>query len=295
MGARQLQKHDVFDPLGGYDTHMDLTQLPAGTVLRFWRPSASFLKFRSPLWDVLPPQNLLVDLLHTVDLGVCQYVGGHIMAFILREDLLQSGARSMKVRQSLQLPMLNARYSQWFRSPGWGRDESSRITELGWSNLLGTGGLKRPSLGAKGAESRALFLFLADLLQEVHVHATPSKLPTGKTLLGAAKCLALWLQIVVCTGGRMPAELLDQAAAQQRNCCTLFRSGGGALRPKFHQWRHLTLQQYKSGNCRMTSTYTDETFNQLVVRFATRAKPARFAISVLEHYFLLQLARGMQA
>ena len=137
---------------------MILTELPAGAVLRFWRPCASFVKFRSPLWDVLPPQNLLCDLLHTIDLGVCQYVGGHIMAFILRQDLLQSGARSLKVRQSLQLPMLNARRSRWFSSPGWGRDQSSRIAELGWSNLLGKGGLKRPSLSPK-APSRGPFSF----------------------------------------------------------------------------------------------------------------------------------------
>lgn len=88
-----LRAGDRLDEIdGGRDIYSDLTALPHGTGMHFFRPrKENRLMFWCPLlYDkqfqpepVLTPTNLVHDTLHTLDGGVAQYAGGSIFRFFL--------------------------------------------------------------------------------------------------------------------------------------------------------------------------------------------------------------------
>ena len=86
MTLRPLQKGDRLEPGGDvHDTHMDMATLPPGSRPVFFRPGGP-VTFWSPVWPLVPHRSVLMDLLHIVDAGVCQYVAGAIFGTLLAHD-----------------------------------------------------------------------------------------------------------------------------------------------------------------------------------------------------------------
>jgi len=71
---------------------MDMATLPPGSRLVFFRPGGP-VTFWSPVWQLVPHRSVLMDLLHVVDAGVCQYVAGAIFGTLLAQDAYATGHR----------------------------------------------------------------------------------------------------------------------------------------------------------------------------------------------------------
>lgn len=103
------------------DPHQNLGELGSHVVhLRFFRPAASsFIIDWSPLHRVLRLTDCVPDLMHTVDLGVAQYIAGEIFAFIITTDALGAGLRGLELNERLEVGAraIQERLLHWYASP----------------------------------------------------------------------------------------------------------------------------------------------------------------------------------
>jgi hypothetical protein len=142
------------------DVHQDLNLWPgpARIVVNFFRPSHdSFISTWCPLLQVgaVRLTGCVIDMMHTVDLGVCAYTGGELFA-----QLIRGGAWNLRQRD-LKETML--RYMDEFqrRLLSFKKEypESECPIDLTPGMLLGARRLDRPCIAAKAAQTRALFFF----------------------------------------------------------------------------------------------------------------------------------------
>ena len=98
---------------GKHDTFSNLADLPAYPVrLVFFRPDArSRIVATNVLFDIMTIQQIILDVLHILDLGVSQYAAAWVFTMLLLADcydtgysdrphLLVYGIRAMNVRLS---------------------------------------------------------------------------------------------------------------------------------------------------------------------------------------------------
>ena len=71
------------------DTHQDLTTTPANPMrlVFFPRKEHCCITALNPLFDIITLDNVALDVLHTLDLGVAQYFAGAVFAFVIKSDL----------------------------------------------------------------------------------------------------------------------------------------------------------------------------------------------------------------
>ena len=100
------------------DVHQNLSALPPGSPLVFFsNADSSPVRFHSIIFDGdgLERRNVLIDLLHTGDSGVCQYVVGRVFHVLFRHDVYETGIRHAKLKLLACLKKVQTRYSAWRR------------------------------------------------------------------------------------------------------------------------------------------------------------------------------------
>ena len=162
------------------DTHADLTSLPSypARLTMFRRGESSWLSSVSPIFQVVDFNNIAIDVLHCIDLGVVQYCVGWVFVVLLLADVFRTGAQSDELLLVRGVSALKAELCRWYRM----NPLVTKVTNLTVGMVLGTAGnIYRPVLRAKGAESRGLFVFAIHLMrcfaaglgsiQVTHLHA----------------------------------------------------------------------------------------------------------------------------
>ena len=125
--------------------------------------------------------------------------------------------------------------------------------------------------------------------------ADPQQEPlrTMLCLKNATDQLINLLAILAAYPVRVPHELCIAAKEYARNHNSLFRSGGGILRPKHHELFEMMCKMPRTGNPLRFSTYRDETFNQVIATMAKKVSRRRFPVAVMLRYQLLRSLQGL--
>ena len=102
-----LKKHDRLDEIENHiDTCSDLSTLPEGTLLRFYRPHPEHrLTFFCPLFydlsygeRAVDPEDMVGDVLHTGDMGCAAVAGGSIFQLLIDEAVCVLNVRRHPTR-----------------------------------------------------------------------------------------------------------------------------------------------------------------------------------------------------
>ena len=140
------------------DTHVDLTLCSYPARMTFFRRSEStWLASISPIFQVLEFDNIAIDVLHCIDLGIVQYCASWVFVVLMLADIFHTGAKSEEMLLNRGVSALKAELCLWYRE----HPLVAKVTNLTLGMVLGTAGnMYRPVLRAKGAEPRGLFLCL---------------------------------------------------------------------------------------------------------------------------------------
>ena len=88
------------------DTHQDLTTTPANPMrlVFFRRKEDCCITALNPLFDIITLDHVVLDVLHTLDLGVAQYFAGAVFAFVILSDLygnMEYGRKEVRVAKGV--------------------------------------------------------------------------------------------------------------------------------------------------------------------------------------------------
>lgn len=285
---------------GGHDIWTDLTALPDGTSIHFFRPrKESRLVFWCPLiYDLqyqpeptLNPTNLVHDILHTLDGGVAQYAGGAIFRFLIQHARIAFGvcARTKEAREKRAMKQINSEYNTFSVTPL--SKELEMMPDLVLSNLVGTSGR---CISAKAMQSRMLFRF-AEWLIRRRQHRFIGELPcaTANGLIRSAEFLTEIYTIMAAHGYSIPADSCRRATVCAKNHVVLWSLHGGDVpKPKHHALVDMCRAMGHQGNPKCHTTYVDESLNATISKLAKTVHPNHFAERVLAKYILSRVVDG---
>ena len=235
------------------DVHQDLNTLevfPAPLVL--WRRMpGGCVNYPSPLLEgELDVEDLVTDLLHTVDGGVAQYCGGAIFGSLIESRT--TGARQFADMESYQKSVARwaePRLQSWYMLPEQSR--ATVLTTLTCGIMLGPGGMTRPCLKAKAMENRWLFRYAKHELEqhaEVLEAAGGSIALRARRLAAAAARLEDFYTSLYSHGLRVPEQECQRLLSVVTGHIALMRGAGTDLAPKHHNWYEMVLGMPRNGN-----------------------------------------------
>ena len=225
--------------------------------LMFWRAREEGLtRHRNPLFSkrtFITIENLCVDEMHTVHLGVFQsYVATALWALI-KEDVwgLRAGLSEEAAHQRSAL-RLGRELFEWYTMETQRRPDKPlyELTDFAMETL---GSKDSPKLGAKAAETGTLLEFAADLCKMCYVN-----LQAGAALTKAGEALVTYMQVTRSAAAQLrPAERQRLADAFIR-FLKLREAAGIPYKPKMHLMLHLALQSNRFGNPKDVGTWFDD-------------------------------------
>ena len=293
-----LRARDRLEQVPGHDIAVDLSTLPEGTAVHFFRPDpAGRLTHWFPLFfntdyddqPILEPERIVGDMLHTVDGRVCQYAGGAIFALLVEHAVPALGVprhRSRLVLEQRAIVVLRRKLREFYQSDGRNLEQMSHIT---LRNLVGAD-MTNPVIDAKAMQSRMLFYFAHWLLhgtQDTIGQHAPALVERAGGLLRSADHLKAWLVAVLSHGPVMPGNVAVSCLTLAIKHVVAWRKYAGAqLKPKHHAFVELSRALPRMGNPTHFSTYLDESINSMVCRLARSVHPANFALEVMVKYAL---------
>lgn len=96
----------------------------------------------SPILDVMSYENITVDLMHTVDLGVCQYYAGVVLSLFLKHDILGTQMDSVELKLEHGILLMQQELETFYALPAC--KHASKISTLTSNLILGPAGYARP-------------------------------------------------------------------------------------------------------------------------------------------------------
>ena len=275
----------------------ELDSLPLPFTVYFLRQQqSSCITSVSLMWNVPGVHNLGIDhlvityiadcTLHTLDLGVAQRYCGHAIRCALRNNVHNIERDSLKDRMAIGAMRVRRDLKAYYKKV----DEVAvrlgerRVNRIKCFTLKKLGpNLDTPVLLGKGAQSRALVRFCADLLHE-HCEKVGTE---GKYLVSAGRALQEYYEILKNEARLMP---LNSKLRLMHLCLhhnQLYGLAGGHYVHKHHIFVHLTAQVCFSGNPAATSTYEDESENGVIAGIGAVAHPLTWTRSVFERLEVL--------
>ena len=262
------------------DTHENSAQFKSWPArLCFWRCDKNkCLAYVSHLFFIrgFKFEMLGIDVLHCLDLGVCQRLIGHIFVWVLRQNTV-FGIASSLAGMKRACSLLEKSMNKWYGSLGRKVSKISKLNlkTLGYESEASTGELK-----CKGMQSRHLLIFARRLLNTPRLQASPEL----KYLKISASALLRAYAMMSSSGWRIDAPKLTKLL----NCCVAAAERAGVrTTPKFHVARHLGPASAATGNPARGSCHMDEDHNKTVVRMARAASVADFGLAVVAREKLL--------
>ena len=280
---------------------VNIKSLPVGLRLHFHRPTPqNRLVFWSPLLfknesddeNPIEPEQIVGDVLHTIDGGCCQFAAGPIFKlFYTKPEVLSVSTWGRKKRVNIRVTTaLRHHLNNFFSTDG--KHLISRVDEadLSMRTLLGKDA-DDPCVDAKAYDSRCLFYFSVYMLGRY----MPEFQDMGGEIAEKAHwlkqsgdALVNWLKIINEHGPIIPSGDCAKALVLAKKHLATFKLVG-VCKPKHHALVDLTRRMPFTGNPRKLTTYPDETMNQVVSLMGRRAHRSRFAFAVLRRYILGQL------
>lgn len=282
------------------DTCCNVSTLPAyPATLVFWRRRPTdWINWRCPLMGeggCLSIENILVDLLHTVDAGVCQYFSGQVFALLLRTNSynVQGGDEAVRFKRSAF--RIEQRLFEWYRT----HPQSSEYQHVTPGVLLGSGGVERPCSKGKAMESRGLFRFALSEIRRLgpQLAADPAGPEVGRCathLQQAGEQLERFFTLIHEHPRKMPREAARAALVATLSHTTHMRNAPSQLAPKHHWMWELATSLERNGSPLMYSTYVDEDCNQVFANIGRSVHALTFTISSIKKYRVLCLVRGQE-
>jgi len=259
----QLNKFDRLEREGScMDIHCRVTDFcgDGPFVLVFWRRQDEMHHLTFYSWLLRIPgvrkENIVLDILHTLDLGPACRLFGQIAKAALQSGDLGNATTEQGVK--LGCAELTSRLRSWYATGA--RTRLHKITPA----MLGAG---RGHLKCKAIEARSVLPFALKLLDLSKASpAIRSHRRKAVAALLAAYRLMSDSDRNINVGSL--GKLLD--------CCHIHsRLGKISLIPKFHFMRHLKHVAAHHGNPRCFSAYSDESHNKHMVRVAQACSAPR--------------------
>ena len=297
-GDRLEPSRDVPNPM------VNIKSLPVGLRLHFHRPTPqNRLVFWSPLLfkdesddeNPIEPEQLVGDVLHTIDGGCCQFAAGPIFKlFYTKPEVLSVSTLGAKKRVNRRVTTALGHHLNKFFSTD-GKHLISRVdpADLSMRTLIGTDP-DAPCVDAKAYDSRCLFYFsvyMLGLYMPEFQHMGGEIAEKARLLKQSGNALVDWLKIINGHGPIIPPDDCAKALLLAKRHVATFRLVG-ACKPKHHAFIDLTRRIPFTGNPRFLTTYPDETMNQLCGLMGRPAYRARFALSVIKRYILGRLLQN---
>ena len=200
---------------------------------------------------------IMIDLLHTLDLGVSQDILGNLFHEALGTNVLEG--RSKKDSCVSLLNKIKKHYRE-VNAP-------TRISNLSVEMIKVCG--KKPKLRTKGAETRHLVPFGVRLAEEMHTDD-----PSPKNLIILKMMRHLLTFYMSMNNDKFDADTCGKAA---RQCCLAYAALSEAavekwawhVKPKWHLFIELAeFQAHESGNPKHFWAYKDEDFVGFIAEIA---------------------------
>jgi len=154
-----------------------------------------------------------------------------------------------------------------------------------WRDL---GGRTKPSLRAKGGETRCLVKFCTELMQKRNCKQK------GALLARAGEALMDFYAVMEEESRCMSFKAKHLLVSSAVNHVTFYKADGGHLVHKHHGLIHMALSAGRIGNPKCVSTYEDEHENGVVARIGMHVHGSTFAKSVFERLELQNPERRVQ-
>jgi hypothetical protein len=267
LAGDRLEPSKEVPDVYGYD-HVSDDAFPLKVT--FWRRSReTMVRHRCPLFSV-PGVNMLsvmIDVLHTMHLGVANAYVAHVLWELLLADLYGIGGREDHRIQSSVLRLRTSLWD-WYRSvPATQREEITKVNEFSVDML---GSKHHRFLTTKAMEIKGLVGWVVHLLRRRGVVLGAN----ADCLLQAGEQLLRWFTIVKGSPNDMSHLQLQQMCDAGVRHINLAKLGGVHMLPKHHLFIHLLRGAVANGNPRFYATFRDEGANRVLAAVARSAYAA---------------------
>ena len=140
-----------------------------GSKVVWWRPSnETLVRHRNPIWDprlgIMPSTSLVVDTLHTLDLGVMKNYCAYMMWFLINSGVWGQGRATESEQVLVAVGQIRKMLLVWYgvHHTAFPND---RLTQLQDLTIKMLGNKNRRTLKTKGAETWGVLLFIVFTLK----------------------------------------------------------------------------------------------------------------------------------
>lgn len=235
------------------------------------------------------PGLLMVDIMHTLDLGVAPRLAGHIMIFAVKHGVFGpcTGLQGLKAG----IGRMNLAWRAYFRRAKWGTQGRPRGLRLTMKSLMVSSMSDTGHLKAKARPSRSALGFAFSLLKRQDV--PDMGLVEAGHLRRAAKALLSAYELMSTGSRQIDSNLLGR---RLEACFQHAKLANVRPLPKFHLMRHLWQLSARAGNPECFSCYMDEDHHRGIVATAQKSFSADFSARILsKERCLLRLQRKKPA
>lgn len=279
------QKNVRLEPHPGMPDVMQFdatTDFPAKVL--FWRNAdETRCRHRNLLFDPsvgVTIDTLMVDRLHTLNLGPAQVWVAHALWAIIVADVFWAGTLGETLHhQSVQRS--KTELWAWYKTA---RTERPHETVMEVQNLtlsmLG-GKPSTPSLRAKAAETKGLVPFVVHLLKKYR-----NNMMNGKKdlLIGAGEALHKYFELLSPSPLVVPMDTLQTMCDNVKTRIRLSVLAGIPLKPKHHLLLHLVARSAGHGNPTSYATFADEGISRVLKKIGQAAHRSVMEVRVFFHF-----------
>jgi hypothetical protein len=264
-----------------FDVHASasdvLERFPVGPAwhLRFWRMSAgTCLTGSSAIFHVpgFSHAMLMVDTLHTLDLGLSSRIAGHVFAAAVKSGVL--GTADTEQGRHAGCRELTRLMRTWYRE----ERVATRLGRITTKTLQLSLKKDQGHLKCKAAQARSVFPLTLVLLKRKNGELAQKLGKNGRRLLRSCKSL---VQAYALMKGSDRAIDHTRLGVLLERAIRSARKAGVRSLPKFHLARHFSEVAKRHGNPKCFSCYPDESHNHSVVLVAQACRTNSFGARIL--------------
>lgn len=256
---------------------------PFPTVV-FWRRAAETrMRHRNPIFSQtigVSIDNIAIDLLHTIYLGVCLDFGARCVWACFGADIYRIGpGKTTEEIESMSLMRLRTDLLQFYKD-FHKENPDTCITQVEDITAGMFGSKAKPMLKLKGLEAKGFVFFLVPFLKRFSSELGAAAGP----LIAAGEALLNMFSVFSDCGIVLPTQAVQKLHDSGKRFLFMAKAGGVALKPKAHLLLHLIARARVQGNPSWYATMADEGNNAVLAGIARCAHRSVWEARVLEYY-----------
>lgn len=291
--ALSLLKGDRLEPHPGMHNVEDfdlITVFPARVL--FWRKSSETrARRRNPL--IMSPElgltvdTLMVDMLHTMNLGPAQFWCAHVIWRLISVDAYKTGASGDQLHH-LSVLQIRHRLFEWYREQR--RLNPERVmTQLADLTVQMIGKAKKPVLTTKAAETKWFVPFLVEELRQKGAAFAAGEV--ARDISAGEALVEIW-ELTEAAPFEVPRSTVRRLFDAAKRHVVLAAEAGIAMKPKHHMLLHMVARAETCGNPDRYSTFEDESINRLLKKVGEAAHRSVWEARVLVTFDKVEASRG---